>query len=149
MKSSSTLNYPVRIVGGVLAAVFACIPISPSIAGVSGDAFGIYADAPGAHSMTLTGPPGFAVEVNATTYRPPSGEPLPDGAYRYQIYGPMPRREQPYSAKYEMDNGRGEAVSSSRSEASGVIDSGRFRIVNGAVIAPDDAVEESGDLPRE
>ena len=67
--------------------------------------------------------------------------PLPDGTYRYEIFGTVPVETDPYDAKLNMNNGRSpQAKRSSRGE--GVIAFGHFKIKHGAMFEPGNKKEE-------
>lgn len=97
-----------------------------------GDAYGFSASgAPsGATSMRVTGPKGFAVESDSLSYN--SDQLLPNGTYKYEIHGAVSLEDSAVDVKHKMNQGRSASAKRGR-KATGVIDSGHFRIKSGEV----------------
>lgn len=91
-----------------------------------------------ARSMRIAGPDGFVVETDSLTLT--SGKPLPDGLYKYEIIGALPASEVKFDLSRNRDNGRSEDARPG--PATGVIATGHFRIIDGAVFVPGDENEE-------
>lgn len=102
-----------------------------------GYGFSAYGAPGGATSMRVTGPDGFAVETDSLSYS--GDEALPDGTYKYEITGSVPRMTSAVDVKGNLNQGRSASVRPGK--ATGVIDAGHFRILNGSVVVPDNVVE--------
>lgn len=123
------------LIGAVLAGM-CCGAMAQDIAGGDGN---IWTDVPGATGMTISGPKGFFVEVDGSSYY---GS-LPKGSYRYEIYGPVAVSSDSYDSKKNFNNGRSEqAIAKRSSEGTGVIASGHFNIKSGAVFVPGNEKEK-------
>lgn len=107
---------------------------------VSGDAHVVSVDnlPPIARSMRIAGPDGLTVKSDSLVLT--SGDPLPDGLYNYEIIGALPTGEGKWDAVRNRDNGR--SADARPGPATGVIATGHFRIIDGAVFVPGNEKEE-------
>lgn len=145
MKQQRKLLGRYRSASHLLAACTLALSTHAIAADITGNAFSISASgAPaGASAMRLAGPLGFAADSDSLSYS--SDERLPDGSYRYEIFGELPGdiEDSPLSAQNQLDNGRDEEALERRSSRRiGVVDSGHFYMQNGAVMAKSDITEE-------
>lgn len=108
---------------------------------LNGDAYSVsVSNAPHvAQSMRVTGPRGFKAESRSLTVS--SSKPLPDGSYNYEITGALSRSDAVFDPSSNRENGRSEDATPTR-QPTGVIASGHFKIVNGAIFEPGNETEE-------
>lgn len=107
---------------------------------IHGDAYNLsVGNAPQlAQSMRIAGPNGFSAESRSLSLS--MSEPLADGLYKYEITGDLGWSNAVADAKANRENGRSEAAQPGR--RTGVIATGYFRIVNGAVFEPGNLQEQ-------
>jgi len=141
MKISPKPNQRAKLFACFLTSALAGVSANSQAADISGGSGGVSVwGVSGATSMRVSGPRGFSAEADSLSLNSQKG--LPNGSYRYEVYGPTASADDPFDSKHDMDNGRSAADKANRVAASGVIASGHFRIVQGQVFVPGNETEE-------
>lgn len=80
-------------------------------------------------SVRVVGPENITAQTDGTLLQLPENQFFVDGQYSYEIFGYLSDELKPLDSN---ENGRGESVV--RNEPIGAIESGNFRLLNGAVV---------------
>ncbi|MFC3151269.1 hypothetical protein ACFOEK_09555 [Litoribrevibacter euphylliae] len=132
-----------RLLVLILSTLF--LPLSLSAATVEGTSKNLsFKQLPQKYSfIKIHGPDGYLIEIqsltnNSLTYKTDSV--LPDGAYRYDVFGPMKVEAKVDRYKSSLNNGRNASVKPKK-QGLGILESGNFHIRNQKVLEITNAKE--------